>query len=164
MPHPTCSRRLDLLQSEFDDDGIGTAASISDGLFDLIATIDAAGNLSAGTLSIMGDLGSGLQTLLTGDLTAFGFPDPGDGDFLQFGFDVTGGSLAGLYGDSGGTMLWFAGFSGSFASDFTNDSWGFGGMGVSDTKSVPEPATMLLMLAGLGGLFAFRKYLPLNSN
>ncbi len=47
--------------------------------FTLDATIDHAGVLKAGTLTITGDIGNGLETLLTGDLTpgpsgiAFGF-------------------------------------------------------------------------------------------
>jgi len=141
---------------ELDDDGVGEALTIQGGLFDLTASIDAAGALSAGTLTISGavpSLGFDSGTLLTGVLTAFGFPDSG-GDPLEFVFAVTGGDLAGLYGTGpAGLIVGQSGFGASFASDFDNLLGGPGtGAGVSNAAPVPEAGTALLLGVALGGL------------
>jgi hypothetical protein len=135
------------------EDGSGQV-SILPGSFDLTATIDAAGVLSGGSLTIGGDLGGGVTTLLTGGLTAFGFPDPpatGD-DIFEFLFAVTGGDLAGAYGgvgSTGGVILALTSdvFDGSFDASFETDG------ALSDT-GVPEPGTLALVLLGCVGLAA----------
>jgi len=141
---------------ELDDDGSVPAEAIAGGSFSLTATIDASGALSAGSLSIGGtvaSLGFNSGTLLTGTLTAFGFPDAG-GDPLEFLFDVTGGDAAALYGGGsipGGIILSDSGFPGSFDSNFDNLVDGVGS-GVSDTGVVPLPAAVWLFGSGLLGL------------
>ena len=105
---------------ELDDDGSVLPENIVNGTFNLAATIDAAGNLVSGSLTIGGtvaSLGFNSGTLLTGDLTAFGDP-------LEFLFDVTGGDAAGLYGgvgSVGGVIKDVTGFTGDFVVDFTGD-------------------------------------------
>jgi hypothetical protein len=135
---------------ELDDDGSVPAEAITGGTFDLTAFIDGSGSLSSGSLTIGGtvaSLGFNSGTLLTGNLTAFGFPDLG-GDPLEFLFDVTGGDAAGLYGAIGGILLTGGtGFTGDFTVDFLGD-----GSAVSNVAPVPLPAAVWLFGAGLLGL------------
>ena len=143
---------------ELDDDGSVPAEAIAGGTFDLSATIDATGSLSGGSLSIGGtvaSLGFNSGTLLTGTLTAFGFPDAG-GDPFEFLFDVTGGDAAALYGGGSvpaGVILSGTGFGGNFTSDFDNLSSGTGtGIAVANVGTVPVPAALWLFGSGLLGL------------
>ena len=138
---------------ELDDDGSIPSETIAGGTFDLSASIDASGLLASGTLDIGGtvaSLGFNSGTLLTGDLTAFGFPNAG-GDPLEFLFSVTGGDAAGLYGGAGSTggviLAGGTGFTGDFTADFTG-----GGMAVADVAPVPVPAALWLFGTGLLGL------------
>ena len=137
---------------ELDDDGSIPAEAIADGTFNLDATIDAAGSLAGGSLTIGGtvaSLGFNSGTLLTGDLTAFGF-EPAGGDPLEFTFDVSGGDAATLYGGAGaigGVILSATGFTGDFTSDFVGT-----GSAVSDVAPVPLPAALWLFGTGLVGL------------
>jgi hypothetical protein len=134
--------------ANLDDDG--TTESITGGSFTLTASIDASGALSSGTLSVGGtiaSLGYNSGTLLTGDLTAFGFLDSG-GDPLEFLFEVTGGDAAGLYPDTAGVILSNTGFDGDFTTNFQNN-----GDGSADiAPPVPLPAAMWLFISGLLGL------------
>ena len=143
-----------------DDDGVGDleniyafGSDIDPGTFLITAEIDDFGTLIGGTLTVEGtvpDLGFNSGTLLTGDLTDFGYPDAG-GNPLEFLFDVTGGDVAGLYaGTSGGVILGATGFGGSFAADFDNLMFGMPGTGAGfgDT-GVPEPSTLSLLMLGL---------------
>lgn len=118
-------------------------------LYSITASIDNAGVVHGGTFNISGTItGSPVNTgtLLTGSLTQFGFNQTG-GDIFEFVFDVTGGDLAGFAGHRAGVILdaQDTGFTGSFASSFSN---GDDGIGVSDTFPVPEPATICLLLLG----------------
>ena len=139
--------------NELDDDGSVPAEAINGGTFDLSATIDSSGLLSGGTFSIGGtvaSLGLNSNTLLTGNLIAFGFPDVG-GDPLEFLFDVTGGDAAGLYAGGaipGGIILGASGFTGSFTANFSSN------IGVADVSlvPVPVPAAIWLFASGLLGL------------
>lgn len=139
---------------EIDDDGVGPAEQIVNGLMNLSATIDNSGNLISGSLTIQGTvptLNYTSGTILTGNIIDFGFPDAG-GDPLEFLFEVTGGDAAGIYGPKGGVIMSYTGFPGSFQSSFMNY-----GDGVSDTFSVsgepvPEPSTIAMFLIGIGGL------------
>ena len=137
---------------ELDDDGSVPPEGILNGTFNLNATIDAAGSLSGGSLTIGGTvptLGFNTEPLLTGTLTEFGFPDAG-GDPLEFLFTVTGGDAGDLYGGVGavgGVIMSATGFGGSFDIDWSNT-----GSGVADVAPVPLPAALWLFGAGLMGL------------
>lgn len=147
---------------ELDDDGSVPAEAISNGTFDLSATIDEFGTMTSGSLTIGGtvaSLGFNSGTLLTGTLTAFGFRDSG-GDPLEFLFDVTGGDAAGLYGGGsipGGIILSDTGFTGSFASNFNSST------GVADVAPVPLPAAVWLFGSGLLGLVGLSRRRPCYS-
>jgi hypothetical protein len=136
----------DGLAATIDLDG-GGQQTITSGTFDLDATIDDLGSLVSGTIAIGGtvaSLGFNSGTLLTGTLTAFGFPD-GAGQTFEFLFDVTGGDAAGDYGSVGGILLSNTGFGGSFESDFGHAD------GVSDTApAMPEPSGFIVF--GIGAM------------
>lgn len=144
-----------------DDDGSGSAEVISDGSFHFTAAIDNSGNLSGGTLNIGGkvsSLGFESGTLLTGNLTAFGFG--GADDPFEFLFNVTDGDAAGLYGSvPAGVILSKTGFSGNFTADFDNLVGGGAGTGSgeSNTAPVPVPGTLLLFGSGLMWLNVARR-------
>lgn len=136
-----------------DDDGIGAPEAIAGGTFDLSASINDLGLLGGGTLDIGGTvaaLGFNSGTLLTGNLTAFGFPAAG-GDPLEFLFSVTGGDAAGLYGGVGSTggviLSGGTGFTGDFTADFRGT-----GSAVADVAPIPLPAAVWLFGTGLLGL------------
>jgi hypothetical protein len=127
-------------------------APISNGTFLLIVDLAAI----SGTLDIGGNVGGSGPSLLTGDLTAFGFI-PGGGDPLEFTFSATGGDLLSLFGGLSapiGVILSGTGFPGDFAADFDNRiglAQGTGS-GVADAAAVPEAGTAVLLLLGGFGL------------
>lgn len=134
-----------------EDNGVPPATDFSNpGAFSISATVTGAGVATGGTLSIGGTVNGFGPTLLTGTLTAFGFPNAPGGNVFEFLFQVTGGALAtpayyGLPGSTVGVILNAGanGFNGSFASSFNNNG-GMAGMGagVADTAPIPEPAAL----------------------
>ncbi len=137
-----------------DFDGIAPPdVSFIGGSWDIVATIDAAGNASGGTLNVTGDDGSGMQTLLTGTLSAFGFGSSTDP--LEFIFDVTGGTQAANFGAQAGVIL-TAGASSNYAGAFSQSFSNTGLDGSSDTfgipgNPVPEPLTATMGAIALAG-------------
>ena len=145
------------------DDGL---QGFTDSSFSLSMTVlRATGAVVGGTVTIAGDTDGTPHytgTLLTGNITQFGFHDPplatpGVGNIFEFIVDVTGGALhAPYYGsDTAGIIMNIANgsaspaFSGVFTAPFHND--GFGGF--SDTfptdAPVPEPSTCVLLAFGV---------------
>ena len=132
---------------------IGDSAFINDpatflfGTFTLLAQFDNFGNLLSGSLDITD---STATSVLTGSALKFGYGSP---EPFEFVFKITGGSLAGLFGGTGGTVgviLTQMGITPT-ANGFTGT-----GAGVADTAPTPEPGT-LLMLATAAGLLAARR-------
>jgi hypothetical protein len=145
--------------------------SVTPGAFSLnMAVNQATGAPLSGSLSITGTvpgLGLASGTLLTGDITDFGF-ETGGGEIFEFLVDVTGGDLASAFGRQAGIILDAndSGFGGSFEQSFANTEF----QGVADTfgAPVPEPASVLVWLSvlvvGGGGLALLRKkLLPASS-
>lgn len=161
----------------------GSVTVVDSGTNSLTATITSAGILTSGALTIQGDIGSGVETLLTGTLStgpsgpggAFGYNDAGYdngvGNIFEFLFTVTngvpaivsdfgglgatGGVILNAYFENGGTA-----FDGTWMNDFSND----GVSGVSDTflLTIPEPSSLLLVLFG-GALCAVALRATANS-
>jgi hypothetical protein len=133
------------------------------GTFSLSATVTTSGTLVSGTVTLACASGVydpgydptpiiGPGTLLQGDLTAFGFEGASGDNRSQFDveFNVTGGSLASVYGSKAGTVMDTGdnSFGGSFTTSFSN-----GGSGVADTlMMVPEPEPQLLVVLSLSVL------------
>jgi hypothetical protein len=143
-----------------------TTGGFGSGTFSLIATIKTNGVLQSGSLTISGaidDLSIPASTLLSGNITAFGFqgsssPNPDEFEFL---FNVTGGALAADYGPVGGTLLHpgDTSFNGSFLTNFSND-----GNGLADTRAIPEPSSVLLVVMSLLGLCGIVRRVPLRKS
>lgn len=124
-------------------------SDIINGSFTITAAVNNSGQATSGTLTIDGTIpsrGYNSGTLLTGTLTQFGYQNPPGGQVFDFIFTVTGGDMASLYGSKAGVNLSYVGndFKGVFTSNFSNT-----GMGETDTFSVPEPASMMVLAGGL---------------
>jgi hypothetical protein len=117
-------------------------------------TLEGAG--PSGTISITGeipDLGYTSGTLLTGDVTDFGFVESGDPDSpfeLQVVFAITGGDAAGLFGPTGAIGFDQTDFPGFWTNDWVND--GDGISVTADYAPVPLPGALALFASGLLGL------------
>ncbi|MCX6594069.1 MAG: PEP-CTERM sorting domain-containing protein [Acidobacteria bacterium] len=119
------------------------------GSFDLQASIDNSGNLLSGSLNIT-DFAA--TSVLTGSALQFGFSalEP-----FEFVFKITGGTLAALFGGTGGTVGVIINQTGIGATDFANSFAGTGS-GVADTAPTPEPASWLMLVSAAGFLAARR--------
>jgi hypothetical protein len=122
--------------------------------------VDASGKFAGGVparddLVIVGAVGAFDGTLLTGEVTDFGWFDvPGPQAIFDFTFGVTGGLLE---------SFWAGGIGGDIAvaqfSTFTG-CWEVNHQGTRvrhDTAAVPEPSAILLVGTGLVGLAGFRR-------
>jgi len=125
-------------------------------------TVDNAGNLVGGTagddLSVFGfidvdndgnpDIGG---SLLTGEVTGFGYQNNGPTDLYDFTFQATGGALvqAGLFNGPIGLSMQseHSTFAGSFEESF-------GGKAKGTLGVIPEPTTLALLGSGVAGLAA----------
>jgi hypothetical protein len=152
----------------------GSVSLIGSGSYNLNAFINSSGVLTFGFLTLSGDIGSGPETLLTGNLktgasgTAFGFQDLG-GNIFEFLFTVTGGDptivsdFGGLNSPNHGVRVngGNVAFNGTWTGFFANS----GASGFADTFAVvPEPKAAFLLLACAGGWLGIRcsqsKYHP----
>lgn len=103
---------------------------------------------TATDLKIMGLIAGGPHpspvygTLLTGQVTKFGYANSSPNRLFEFVFLVTGGSQMAYFGTTVGIIFdSITGFHGSFASSFTTSINGNG-----DTFDVPEPSALMLAL------------------
>jgi hypothetical protein len=138
---------------------------IDNGQYDLTAQITKTGQPISGTLDIGGTI-PGLAssgTLLTGQLSQFGFESPPGGDIFEFLFNITGGDLASYYHGQAGIILTAngSGFDGSFTTNFATAA----SQAIADNfapGAVPEPTTAILLLSilavGLPALVRHRSY------
>jgi len=133
--------------------------------------VDAAGNFSGGVggadltiignIDVNGDLINEYSgTLLTGEVTNFGWLDSGtEFDLFNYTFNATGGALVGFYvaGTGGGDAMSSetSTFTGSFTSNF--GSTGFGKTKHDTAPLVPEPGSMLLLGMGILGIFGLKR-------
>jgi hypothetical protein len=126
--------------------------------FDINISVDSSGNLIGGSvgddLAVSGfiDLdGDGTidvgGTLLTGEITGFGFQENGATDLYDFSFNVTGGQLANAFGGTVGVSMQSerSTFTGSFQDNFHGGAKGTLG-------TIPEPTTLVLLGSGVMGL------------
>ena len=139
----------------------GSVSLIGSGSYNLNAFINGSGVLTFGFLTISGDIGSGPETLLSGNLktgssgTAFGFESPPGGNTFEFLFTVTGGDpivvndFGGLGSSNHGVIVnaHFENggipFNGAWTGFFRNDGFS----GVSDIfVTIPEPSVVALFL------------------
>ena len=132
-------------------------SAIVGGSFHVKANIANAGVLIGGTVKIGGSiagLGFNSGILLTGNLTALGFP-VGGGSPIEFLFNVTGGDAAGLYGAVGGIILGNPGLPATlWAADWTG---GPSSLTTADTFAVPVPGAVWLFGSGLLALLGFMR-------
>jgi hypothetical protein len=117
--------------------------------FDINVTVDDSGVLVSGvpgddlvvTGSVnLGGLGAFSGTLLTGEVTAFGFQDSGGTtDFFDFTFSLTGGDLAFLYSPTLAVSLTSeqSSFTGDFSVDFAGEA-----KGTLGSTPIPVPAVV----------------------
>jgi hypothetical protein len=117
--------------------------------FDLEASIDSSGHLTAGvnTITIKSDSST---TLLTGTLTNFGYTPVSGTGYFEFLFTTTGGTLASNFTNKFGVKITSMGeglgsstlFSNSFANSSTMP------LAVADTVGIaPEPASLVMWSA-----------------
>jgi hypothetical protein len=141
--------------------------SYNPGTFSLTAYITTNGTFLSGSVTITGGVYDDSlaqvepddSLLLQGNITAYGSqgnasPNPDEFDFLV---SVTGGALAGQYGSSAGVLLHPGNttFDGTFDVNFSND-----GLGTADTRMVPEPNSVLLVMLSVFGLGWFVRRAP----
>jgi hypothetical protein len=127
------------------------------GSYSITANIDSSGLLNGGSLEIKGDIGAGMQTLLTGELNtgangvAYDLADPWETIYLYF--TVNGGTEAAAFGgvntpNAVVTLSPYFGegvFNGTWDTSFAND----GVAGYCDINApIPEPSSSMLLLVG----------------
>lgn len=145
-----------------DMDRFPDGTMIWDGILKICAFIDDMGNIIVNEddeLEITGWAATRTDTLLTGDLTAFGFPDsppPGEVVMWEFLFEITGGELAEHFGGVGAEVGVKINdpsttFDGSFDVDFWTDPTDTG-TGDTGPPMVPEPNVAMLLGLGLAGV------------
>jgi hypothetical protein len=145
---------IDYDQTAPPDAGISSGGAGKPASFLVNVHVDSQGALlapaTATDLKIMGLFAGGPHpspiygTLLTGQVTKFGYANSSPNRLFEFVFLVTGGSQMAYFGTTVGIIFdSLTGFHGSFASNFTTSTNGNG-----DTFGVPEPSALRLVLVG----------------
>jgi hypothetical protein len=134
----------------------GTSQTAITTTFKLLATISKLGVATSGNLTIGSDTSPLLRSI---SLIAFAF-NPVQGGVLEFLFAPPSGSFATptLYDPAKPVDVMLAvgnTFMGNFNASFTSTS-NTAQVRMDPPVATPEPATLLLMLAGAGGLFRYR--------
>ena len=130
----------------------GTGKKTISGAFQLLATIENSGVATNASVRV----GTVTSPLLSSyDLLGFGF-NALPGGSLEFLFGSVGGSYVstGVYSDAQPVDVLFTGmggFPGGFTTSWTSTS-NTAELREDPPPAVPEPSTLLLMLAGAGGL------------
>ena len=121
------------------------------GSFDFNIEVDETGSLVGGVpgddLVLVGDLDTNFDftvdfsgTLLTGEVTGFGFADQGVSDDFDYTFTVTGGEIAAMYGGVGSTIGVTMDLENStFVGDFNVDFGGAPAKGTIGNIEATEP-------------------------
>ncbi len=131
--------------------GAAVPITVGTGTFNLTAMIDNSGNLAGpGALTITGDIGHGVQTLVAGSLTAFGFDD--SAKFAGLGvfeglFGVTSSAASLGYGSTAGIIMSSADLPLNW-----NFAVNFEGTAPSDTFKTAEPSAIAFVLVGFVSL------------
>lgn len=151
--------------------GAGSSLMSSEQISYLTANINSSGDLTSGIFDLYGNIGSGNELLLSGNLvtgnsgTAWGYDDGGNNpDLFSFEFQITGGASV-VVSDFGGMgaidgVSLTANFSGNSPNDnpfggtwsssgFNNliDNGAGTGQGYDDIYEVPEPSSLTLVSA-----------------
>lgn len=137
--------------SAVDSAGNNVAITPGSGTYSLSAPINSAGTLSGpGSLLIRGNIGSGVQNLLGGVITAFGFaPDGGGGATFEFLADVNPAQTAAALGFGPRAGVIMTAFPGSLSPNFSGFQVNFSGTAdTSDNFAVPEPVSLSLFALG----------------
>ncbi len=162
----------DILVSDlsFSYDGVGTltveetlasffeknpgSVFIGSGDYSLVAPIDPLTGLLSGpgSLSILGDIGAGVTTLLAGAITDFGFSGSGtavDPLVLEFLVSITASEPSFGYGSTAGIILTSSNVAPPLTGLPLPAHSGTGNSNNFNVAAVPEPS--LIMLLGIGG-------------
>lgn len=124
--------------------------------------VDFTGSLTGGVIGddllVTGDVDTYSGTLLTAEVSQFGYFDSGGTtDSFDFLFSITGGALASEFGGTGADLAVRlsseqSDFTGDFSVDFSGEAKGSMGPPPYPPEIVPVPAAVWLFGSGLLGL------------
>jgi hypothetical protein len=150
-------------------DASGNPVAVTSGSYILTAGITNAGAFNGtGNLNIQGNIGAGIETLLSGNIFDFGFDDSGasvGAGVFEFLLDVTGSAGSLGFGSTAGVIIAVPPFGlpadWDFESSFVSSSLNASGDITADNFAVParvpEPASIGLLLMSVAGLSLRRR-------
>ena len=133
--------------------------------YSLIANFDGSGIFVDGTVSALGialsgDLNFQSGTIVTGDLTVFGYGGSGSAGTFDFLFDNVGGDFAAFYTSYAGIVInttTLSSASGNWDTGGLDFQADFSATSVNVDTTVPVPAAIWLFGSGLFGLAGWAK-------